>query len=229
MFVTGNENLQDTDTGSLLDSSQAWVLDFKKNYQKQKTEKLKYCSYNNEQDNNQEKEHNRFRNGRCNRMRQIYEIINSEQKQRSLSSTTSSNNRKPVMNREQLTVNNREKRLDLYLEILQISDRAPTAAPNELCEFGLRVCNEGQPWSVLPVKNRVNPSANRWPQNGALKLSLSKSTRSSHAVTRRVNRHRPANESPEGSHRKTNRLAVRKKRGRQKVRGQEEAAAAQHK
>ncbi|KAI5665652.1 hypothetical protein M9H77_15505 [Catharanthus roseus] len=46
--------------------------------------------------------------------------------------------------------------------------------PNELCEFGLSMCDEGQPRSVLPVKNSVNPSVNLWPQETALSLSLSK-------------------------------------------------------
>ncbi|KAI5649278.1 hypothetical protein M9H77_35283 [Catharanthus roseus] len=205
MFVTGNENLQDTDTGSLLDTSQAWVLDFKKNYRKQNTEKLKYCNYNNEQDNNPEKEHNRFRNSRCNRMRQIYEIINSEQKQkhlfyykrRSSSSTTSSNNRRPIMNREQLTVNNREKRLNLYLEILQISDRAPTAGAERA--LAALDCSSGEEQR----ESLSEPVASR---NGALKLSLSKSTLSSHCS------HTRSNESPEGSQKKMNRQAVRKKR-----------------
>ncbi|KAI5649839.1 hypothetical protein M9H77_35844 [Catharanthus roseus] len=71
---------------------------------------------------------------------------------------------------------------------------------------------------VLPVKNRKNPSANRWPQRRKLSVSLSKNTLSSHCShihgNPKVSRHRRTNGSPEGER-------------RQKVREQE-AAAAQH-
>ncbi|KAI5682174.1 hypothetical protein M9H77_03402 [Catharanthus roseus] len=63
--------------------------------------------------------------------------------------------------------------------------------PNKLCEFGLSMRNEGQPWTVLPVKNIVNPLANRWPQETVLSNSLSAKapfplTAVTQAVTRRL-------------------------------------------
>ncbi|KAI5670577.1 hypothetical protein M9H77_10941 [Catharanthus roseus] len=74
--------------------------------------------------------------------------------------------------------------------------------PNELGEFGFSVRDEEQPRSALSVKNNVNPSVNRWPQETALNLSLSKAPffypAATRTVTQRLTGTNQRRTSPEG-------------------------------
>ncbi|KAI5667489.1 hypothetical protein M9H77_17342 [Catharanthus roseus] len=199
---------------------------------------MKYYSYNNKQDNNPEKNSTDLVIAGKTTMKQVYEIVNSEQKQ---------NAENPRVVYQKGSYNSRSNKISLFIrscvDLKSSGSRtvAPTTValiplvrfdllPRDPSGLGLDTYSRSQTSSAS--SNRKNSSANRWPRRRKLSVSLSKNALSSHCSdiqgNPKVSQHRRANGSPEGSHRKISRRTARRKRERrQKVREQE-AAAAQH-